>query len=96
MLDVTSLTGRHLTAGNWIEGGDIFRSNPATGEDADFHSGGATEVDHAVKAAEEAFRIYGWAARDARAAFLESIADEIEALCYQNLPKALLPDDLKS
>lgn len=79
MVSATTLTGRHLIAGEWVAGGEIFRSTPATGEGAEFHSGGAAEIDRAAKAAEQAYRTYGWSPRAARATFLEAIAGEIEA-----------------
>ena len=79
MLDATPLTGRHLIAGDWVEGASTFRSAPAAGEGFDVAAGGAAEVDRAVRAAEAAFETYGWTAREDRARFLETIADEIEA-----------------
>ncbi|MDF1728429.1 MAG: aldehyde dehydrogenase (NADP(+)) [Sulfitobacter sp.] len=71
--------GKHLIAGEWIASDETFTSQPVTGEGASYSSGGAAEVDRAVKAAEEAFETYGWTSREERAAFLEAIADEIEA-----------------
>jgi hypothetical protein len=68
MPDATSLTGQHLIAGEWVGGGEVFRSSPATGEGAEIHSGGAAEIDRAARAAGEAFRIYGWTVREDRAA----------------------------
>ena len=73
------LTGKHLIAGDWVGGGGTFTSQPATGEGVVFASGGAAEVDRAVRAAEEAFWSFSALTRAARAAFLERIADEIEA-----------------
>ncbi len=71
--------GKHLIAGEWIASKDQFTSQPVTGEGMSISSGGAREVDQAVQAAEAAFEIYGWTSREARAAFLEAIAEEIEA-----------------
>ncbi|SNR57615.1 aldehyde dehydrogenase (NADP(+)) [Puniceibacterium sediminis] len=76
---MTDLTGRHLIAGKWVGGGDTFQSDPASGTPLTVLSAGAPEVDAAMKAAEEAFETYGWTSRAERAAFLEAIADEIEA-----------------
>lgn len=73
------LTGKHLIAGEWTDGGTPFRSAPATGEALTVLNGGAGEVDAAARAAEEAFLTYGWTSRAERAAFLEAIADEIDA-----------------
>jgi NADP-dependent aldehyde dehydrogenase len=71
--------GKHLIAGNWVSGQTTFTSQPVTGEGQSFSEGGADEVDRAARAAEEAFATYGWTSREERAAFLEAIAEEIDA-----------------
>ncbi|QDA36110.1 aldehyde dehydrogenase (NADP(+)) (plasmid) [Paracoccus liaowanqingii] len=71
--------GKHLIAGDWLDGAGLFRSSPATGEGRDFASGTADLVDRACKAAEGAFAAYAATSRNDRAAFLEAIADQIEA-----------------
>ena len=71
--------GKHLIAGEWIGGGATFRSDPAHGPAHDFSVGTVAQVDLAAKAAEAAFWSYGYSTRAARAAFLNAIADEIEA-----------------
>ncbi|HEV7317205.1 MAG TPA: aldehyde dehydrogenase (NADP(+)) [Ensifer sp.] len=71
--------GKHLVAGEWIATGQTFSSEPASGPSFDFSVGTVELVDRAAKAAEEAFWSYGYSTRDERAAFLETIADEIEA-----------------
>lgn len=71
--------GRHLIAGEWVGGTTTFLSDPASGEARPYALGGAPEIDRAARAAEEAFRVYGWTSREERAAFLEAIADAIEA-----------------
>lgn len=71
--------GKHLIAGEWIASSDQFTSQPVTGEGMSVSAGGAAEVDLAVQAAEVAFETYGWSSRETRAAFLEAIAEEIEA-----------------
>ena len=71
--------GRHLIAGEWVEGEGTFRSSPWTGEGRDFAVGSPALVDRAVQAAEAAFPAYAALSREARAAFLERIAEEIEA-----------------
>jgi len=71
--------GKHLIAGDWIGSDDTFTSQPVTGKALTFASGGASEVDRAAQAAEEAFATYGWTSRDDRAGFLEAIAEEIDA-----------------
>ncbi|TDH37640.1 aldehyde dehydrogenase (NADP(+)) [Pseudohoeflea suaedae] len=73
------LTGQHLIAGEWSGGSDTFASSPAHGDTHHFAIGTAADVDKAVKAAEDAFWSYGYSSRRERAAFLEAIADEIEA-----------------
>ncbi|MCE7027074.1 aldehyde dehydrogenase (NADP(+)) [Jiella avicenniae] len=72
------LTGKHLIAGEWKGSGASFKSEPMTGEPRDFSIGTPELVDAAVKAAEEAFWTYGYSSREERAAFLESIAEEID------------------
>ncbi len=81
MLDKTTFTphGRHLIGGEWVTGETTFRSEPATGEAFTFSVGTPAHVDRAAKAAEAAFWSYGYSPRAERAAFLERIADEIEA-----------------
>lgn len=71
--------GRHLLAGEWTGSEAVFTSQPATGDAFAFASGAAAEVDRAAREAEEAFATYGWTSREARARFLDTIADEIEA-----------------
>ncbi len=71
--------GKNLIAGDWVAGETAFSSDPASGPAHVFTDGSAALVDRAVLAAEEAFWSYGSASRDTRAAFLNAIADEIEA-----------------
>lgn len=71
--------GRHLIAGEWVHGEGTFRSSPWTGEGRDFAVGSPALVDRAVQAAEDAFPAYSRLTREQRGAFLERIADEIEA-----------------
>lgn len=71
--------GKHLIAGEWVGGGAQFRSDPAQGVPHDFSAATIENVHAACEAAEQAFAIYGWTPREARAAFLDTIADEIEA-----------------
>ena len=75
----TTLTGQHLIAGVWTNGGVPFQSDPASGEAMTVLCGGRAEVDAAVQAAEGAYLTYGWTSRETRAAFLEAIAEEIDA-----------------
>lgn len=71
--------GKHLVAGNWIRTGQTFLSRPAHGPAHTVSVGTADLVDQAVCAAEEAFWGYSALTRAERAAFLEAIAEEIEA-----------------
>ncbi len=73
------LTGNHLIAGQWLTGEARFTSSPATGESRTFSVGTPAHVDAAVRAAEAAFPSYSALSRDQRAAFLDRIADELEA-----------------
>lgn len=73
------LSGNHLIAGHWSGGTARFQTSPASGPARAFASGTPDDVDRAVTAAERAFRTYGWLARADRAAFLDRIADAIEA-----------------
>ncbi|SHE34705.1 NADP-dependent aldehyde dehydrogenase [Loktanella atrilutea] len=76
---MTKLTGNHYIDGAWVAGGTTFQSDPVTGDPVTVQSGGKAEVDAAMQAAEAAFETYGWTSREERAAFLEAIADKIEA-----------------
>jgi len=71
--------GKHLIAGEWVAGSATFRSQPASGEAHDFSVGTAEHVAAAAEAAARAFPVYGDKSRAERAAFLDAIADEIEA-----------------
>ena len=71
--------GRHLIAGAWVSGETTFASDPASGPVHRFSVGTPALVEEACAAAEEAFWSYGYSTRESRAAFLEAIADEIEA-----------------
>ncbi len=80
MLDETFKPhGKHLIAGNWVAGDATFSSDPAHGDAHDFSVGTPEHVAAACDAAEEAFWTYGYSSREDRAAFLNTIADEIEA-----------------
>ncbi|MFB9148836.1 aldehyde dehydrogenase (NADP(+)) [Roseovarius ramblicola] len=71
--------GKHPIAGAWIATDDTFASEPANGPAHDVSVGSPALIDKAAQAAEEAFLSYGYASRADRAAFLDTIADEIEA-----------------
>ncbi|MDO5658873.1 MAG: aldehyde dehydrogenase (NADP(+)) [Paracoccus sp. (in: a-proteobacteria)] len=71
--------GKHLIAGEWVAGENRFSSEPAHGPAHDFSVGTTALVDRACEAAEAAFWDYAATTRETRAAFLDAIADEIEA-----------------
>lgn len=73
------LTGKHLIAGNWVGNDQTFTSSPAHGPSHDFSVGTPAHVNAACDAAEAAFPAYSSKPRKDRAAFLNRIADEIEA-----------------
>jgi NADP-dependent aldehyde dehydrogenase len=73
------LTGKHLIAGDWVAGAETFPSAPAHGPSQDYAVGTPSHVDAACTAAEAAFPAYSARTRADRAAFLNRIADEIEA-----------------
>lgn len=73
------LQKKHLVTGEWEDTDTSFQNEPVGGDPDSFAVGTVELVDKAVKAAEEAFWTYGYSTRAERAAFLRSIADEIEA-----------------
>jgi len=75
--------GKHLIAGQWVAGSATFQSAPAYGPAHTFANGTAQQVDDACQAAEDAFWSYGYSTAKDRAAFLNAIADEIEARSEQ-------------
>ena len=73
------LTGKHLIAGQWVEGESRFASTPAHGPSHDFAVGTPAHVAQACAAAEAAALDFDAAGPEARARFLETIAAEIDA-----------------
>ena len=71
--------GKHLIGGEWVAGETTFASSPAHGPAHDYAVGSPELVARACEAAAAAFDAYAATSREARAAFLEAIADEIEA-----------------
>lgn len=71
--------GKHLIAGEWLDGAGQFSSEPAHGPAHSFAVGTVDLVNRAAEAAEAAFWEFGYSTRESRATFLEAIADEIEA-----------------
>ena len=82
------ITGQSLIAGNWIapKGEDFQSFNPYTRESMHgFASCGADEIELATRAAKEAFQDYRNLDGKTIGHFLNTIADEIEALGDQLL-----------
>jgi alpha-ketoglutaric semialdehyde dehydrogenase len=79
-----SLHGRSIIAGQFsTTSGRTFRAvSPLDSKELDppFHEGDQDDVDHALRQAEEAFALYRRTPAEARADFLEKIADEIMAV----------------
>ncbi len=71
--------GKHLIAGDWVGTETTFMSQPSSGDAHAFSHGTPELVDRACQAAEEAFWSFGYSSRQDRAAFLNAIADEIDA-----------------
>ncbi len=81
--DTAHLTGASLIGADDSHDGTEFRPvNPGTGEQLDpvYHDAGADDVDRAAELAWAAFDDYRHTTFEQRAAFLEAIATEIEAL----------------
>jgi NADP-dependent aldehyde dehydrogenase len=79
-----TLTGEMLIGGQGVRGsGPGFRAiDPSTGAEIEpaFFVGGDAEVDRAARLAESAFPAYRATSPAVRAAFLETVADNIEAI----------------
>ncbi|WP_134724236.1 aldehyde dehydrogenase (NADP(+)) [Paracoccus luteus] len=71
--------GKHLIDGQWVGGDRSFASDPAHGPAHDFAVGTPELVAQACAAADAAFDAFAATTRTDRAAFLDAIADEIEA-----------------
>ena len=85
---MTDITGHSYIAGNWVAPeGETFQSfNPYTKEHMhSFSSCGAVEIEKATQAAESAFQQYRKLDSKTIGLFLNTIADEIEALGDQLL-----------
>ena len=71
--------GKHLIAGEWVASDNSFSNTPTQGPAQWFSAGSIELVNRACEAAEDAFWSFGYSSREARAALLNAIADEIEA-----------------
>jgi alpha-ketoglutaric semialdehyde dehydrogenase len=93
-----AVTGRSIIAGESVTGsaGSIHAVDPATGQDLEPAFGMVTEaqLSAATTAAAEAFDSYRATTPEARAAFLERIADNIDALGDELTERAALETGL--
>ena len=71
------LTGKNLIDGKWVTSDTLEKSEDLGG--FGFYQATEAQVDQAAKAARAAFREYAGKTRSERAAFIRTIADEIEA-----------------
>lgn len=71
--------GEHLLVGEWVRSSETVTSDPVHGIGHAVSRGTPALVDRACRAAEEAFWTYAHTSEAERAAFLNGIADEIEA-----------------
>jgi alpha-ketoglutaric semialdehyde dehydrogenase len=78
MTEAAGADGRHLIDGVWVAGEQTFTADRLDGQTLRYASGTAADIDRAAQAAEAAFGVYGWSDRQARAEFLDAIADAIE------------------
>ncbi|MBK1833138.1 aldehyde dehydrogenase (NADP(+)) [Roseibacillus ishigakijimensis] len=87
-LEGYSLIGQQQGAG---KGGSWQAKNPATGEDLEtvFHAEDLAGVEQAVALAVEAFASYGEIGGKERATFLRAIAEEIDALEEEIVPRMM-------
>jgi 2,5-dioxopentanoate dehydrogenase len=91
--------GKHLIAGEWVEGQITFQAEPVTGSAFSYAVGTGDDISKACNAAHAAFASYSALPRKTRAEFLNAIADEIEkraaditasAMTETGLPQARL------
>ena len=90
-----TLTGLHLIAGEWVEGGESFAA-VTMGDAAPLtvQSAGAAEVRRAADVAEAAFADFAATSRADRAAFLRAIAGGIDARRDAIVPRAVAESGL--
>ncbi|MFE1996269.1 aldehyde dehydrogenase (NADP(+)) [Streptomyces parvulus] len=93
-----TLTGDLLIGGGRVPAtaGTMKAFNPATGEfiEPEFAFGGPAEVDRALRLADEAYDTYSRTGLEERAAFLELIADKLEAVKDELAARASLETGL--
>jgi NADP-dependent aldehyde dehydrogenase len=92
------LTGNLIIGANEVPAteGTMKALNPATNQliEPDFAFGGVAEVDQAATLADEAFDHYSHTSLSRRAAFLESIADNLDAVRHELAARAALETGL--
>ena len=70
--------GKHLIAGQWVQGTETFKAEPTDGAEYQFSVGTLENIEAACLAADEAFNSYIATSREERAKFLNVIADEMD------------------
>jgi 2,5-dioxopentanoate dehydrogenase len=83
---------QNLIGYNYTKGGKAFKAiDPSSGAElaGDFYTAGLNDVDVALDLAEKAFEIYRYTDKKTKAAFLRSIADEINALGDELIDRAM-------
>ena len=77
-------------------GGTWQAKNPKTGEELEvvFHAEDESGLNQAVSLAEEAFKSYGETSSEKRAEFLRAIADEIDAIEEEIVPRMMAESGL--
>ncbi|MBX2837835.1 MAG: aldehyde dehydrogenase (NADP(+)) [Gammaproteobacteria bacterium] len=71
--------GKHIIAGSLVESSSTFQSETLDGYGDTYSAGDESLVDKAAEAAAKAVISYGRLSREKRAAFLNTVADELEA-----------------
>nr|WP_240661621.1 hypothetical protein [Nioella ostreopsis] len=85
------MIGKHYIAGQWTGSDKSFLSAPVRGQAQEFSVGMPDLVEIACSAAEAAFETYARTTADARAEFLNTIADEIAKGWAASLTKGTGP-----
>ncbi|WP_259069265.1 aldehyde dehydrogenase (NADP(+)) [Mucilaginibacter sp. X4EP1] len=92
------INGNNIIAGNYVEiEGDVFNAtDPSTGKQlaGDFHAADALLVEKTLNAATAAFKVYRIIAPAAKATFLRSIADKLNAISDDLINRAVAESGL--
>jgi len=88
---------KNLIGYNYIEGGTSFKAtDPSSGAelDGEFYAANTDDVSAALDLAEKAFGVYRYTDRKTKAAFLRSIAEEINAIGDELIERAMAESGL--